>query len=76
MSGRKISCTPQIGIKRYLMRAGMTMETALDAWFRIAKRASWQSVMEVRKIFAKADAVKKWTASIIKARRRVPQLSA
>ena len=42
------------------------LEIALDAWFRIAKKASWQSLMDVRKTFASADAVDKWTVFNIK----------
>lgn len=37
------------------------LEPALDAWFRIAKRAAWQDLTEVRRTFASADAVEKWT---------------
>jgi mRNA interferase HigB len=36
-------------------------ETALDVWFRIAKAALWQNLAEVRRTFASADAVGKWT---------------
>ncbi|HEV2713613.1 MAG TPA: type II toxin-antitoxin system HigB family toxin [Terriglobales bacterium] len=42
------------------------LETALDAWFRIAKRAFWQSLTDVRKTFATADAVGKWTIFNVK----------
>jgi len=42
------------------------LETALDAGFRIAKKASWQNLMDVRKTFANADAVDKWTVFNIK----------
>jgi mRNA interferase HigB len=42
------------------------LETGLDAWFRIAKRAFWQSLADVRKTFATADAVEKWTVFNIK----------
>lgn len=37
------------------------MESALDAWFRIAKRAIWQDLTDVRRTFASADAVERWT---------------
>jgi mRNA interferase HigB len=40
--------------------------TALDAWFRIAKHAAWHDLAEVRKTFASADAVEKWTVFNIK----------
>jgi mRNA interferase HigB len=42
------------------------VETALDAWFRIAKRALWQSLADVRETFATADCVQKWTIFNIK----------
>lgn len=42
------------------------LETALDAWFRIAQKASWQNLMDVRNTFANADAVDKWTVFNIK----------
>ncbi|PYV78765.1 MAG: type II toxin-antitoxin system HigB family toxin [Acidobacteria bacterium] len=42
------------------------LETALDAWFRIAKKAAWQNLMDVRRTFANADAVDKCTVFNIK----------
>jgi len=42
------------------------LEAALDAWFRIAKRALWQDLTDVRRTFATADAVEKWTVFNIK----------
>jgi mRNA interferase HigB len=42
------------------------LEPALDAWFRIAKKALWQNLADVRKTFASADAVEKWTVFNIK----------
>ena len=42
------------------------LESALDAWFRIAKQALWQDLTELRKTFATADAVEKWTVFNIK----------
>ena len=41
-------------------------ETALDAWFRITKRAVWHDVADVRKTFATADPVERWTVFNIK----------
>ena len=38
----------------------------LDVWFGIAKRTLWQDLSEVRKTFATADAVEKWTVFNIK----------
>jgi mRNA interferase HigB len=37
------------------------VESALDAWFRIAKKARWQNLADVRRTFVTADAVEKWT---------------
>jgi mRNA interferase HigB len=42
------------------------LESPLDVWFRIAKRASWQSLTDVRKTFSAADVVDKWTVFNIK----------
>ncbi len=40
--------------------------SALDVWFRIAKRAVWQDLTEVRQTFSSADAVEKWTVFNVK----------
>jgi mRNA interferase HigB len=45
------------------------IEASLDVWFRIAKRATWQGLAEVRKTFAGADAVERWTIFNIKGNR-------
>lgn len=37
------------------------VEAPLDVWFRVAKRASWQTLGDVRKTFSSADLVDKWT---------------
>jgi mRNA interferase HigB len=42
------------------------LEGPLDAWFRIAKKASWKSSADVRKTFSSVDAVGKWTIFNIK----------
>jgi mRNA interferase HigB len=42
------------------------LEGPLDAWFRIAKKASWGSLADVRKTLSSADAVGKWTVFNIK----------
>ena len=42
------------------------LETSLDVWYRIAKRASWRSLADVRKMWASADAVGKYTVFNIK----------
>lgn len=38
----------------------------LDAWYRIAKKAAWQSLEDVRKVFPSADGVGKFTVFNIK----------
>jgi len=42
------------------------LEGPLDAWFRIAKRAWWKNLVDVRKTFSNADDVGKWTVFNIK----------
>ena len=39
---------------------------SLDAWFRIAKKAEWHSLDDVRRIFPAADAVSKFTVFNVK----------
>jgi len=38
----------------------------LDVWYRIAKKAEWKSLMDVRVVFPAADAVEKFTVFNIK----------
>jgi mRNA interferase HigB len=42
------------------------LEGPLDAWFRIAKKADWQSLTDVRKTLSTADVVGRWTVFNIK----------
>jgi mRNA interferase HigB len=42
------------------------LEGPLDVWFRIAKRATWKSLADVRETFSSADVVGKWTLFNIK----------
>jgi mRNA interferase HigB len=42
------------------------LEGPLDAWFRIAKKATWRNLAEVRKTFSSRDSVSKWTVFNIK----------
>jgi mRNA interferase HigB len=42
------------------------LEGPLDAWFRVAKKASWRNLSEVRETFSTADAVEKWTIFNVK----------
>jgi mRNA interferase HigB len=42
------------------------LEGPLDAWLRIAKRASWKSLADVRMTFSRADAAGKWTVFNVK----------
>jgi mRNA interferase HigB len=55
--------------RKRLKRAALRhpeLEAALDAWFRIARKADWQSLADVRKTFAAADAVEKWMVFNVK----------
>jgi mRNA interferase HigB len=38
----------------------------LDIWYRVAKKADWNSLIEVRRMFPTADAVDKFTVFNIK----------
>lgn len=38
----------------------------LDVWYRIAKKAEWQSLEDVRKVYPSADGVGKFTVFNIK----------
>jgi mRNA interferase HigB len=40
--------------------------TALDIWYRIAKKAEWKNLMDVRRVLPTADAVGKFTVFNIK----------
>ena len=42
------------------------LEGPLDAWFRIAKKADWRNLPDVKRTFATADTVGKWTVFNIK----------
>jgi mRNA interferase HigB len=42
------------------------LEAPLDAWYRIAKVALWRNLPDVRKTFANADSMAKWTVFNIK----------
>ena len=57
-----------ISRKKLLQAASMHSELAgpLDAWYRIARKARWTSLMEVRRVFPSADAVGKFTVFNIK----------
>jgi mRNA interferase HigB len=45
------------------------LEAPLDVWFRIAKKASWQNLADVRKTIASADLVNRWTVFNVKRNR-------
>jgi mRNA interferase HigB len=55
-------------LKEAVARRG-DLEVPLDVWFRIAKKADWKSLADVRKTFSTADAVGKWTVFNIKGNR-------
>ncbi len=38
----------------------------LDVWYRIAKKAEWRNILEVRRVFPAADAVDRFTVFNIK----------
>ena len=38
----------------------------LDVWYRVAKKAEWKNLMDVRRAFPTADAVEKFTVFNIK----------
>ena len=40
---------------------GSDLGAALDVWYRIALKASWESIVDVRKIFPSTDAVGVYT---------------
>jgi mRNA interferase HigB len=42
------------------------LEAPLDAWFRIANKATWRDLGDIRKTFSSADATGKWTGLNIK----------
>ena len=42
------------------------LEAPLDAWFRIAKRAVWETLTDVRRTFSSADSVERFTVFNIK----------
>jgi mRNA interferase HigB len=39
---------------------------SLDVWYRVAKKAEWKNLMDVRRVFPTADAVDKFTVFNIK----------
>ena len=41
-------------------------EAALHAWFKVAESATWRSINEVRKTYASADSIGKFTVFNIK----------
>ncbi len=42
------------------------LEAPLDTWYRIAKRADWKSLADVRKTWASADSVGRYTVFNVK----------
>ena len=38
----------------------------LDAWYRVAKKAEWKNMMDVRQVFPTADAIEEFTVFNIK----------
>jgi mRNA interferase HigB len=56
--------------RKRLLEAAQThgdgLDIALDVWFRIALRASWKSLADIRQVFPSADGVGKYTVFNIK----------
>jgi mRNA interferase HigB len=55
--------------RKKLLEAGeqhADLAKPLDVWYRIAKKADWKSLMEVRRVFPTADAVGRFTVFNIK----------
>ena len=42
------------------------LDAPLDAWYKITKQASWESIVDVRRTFSSADAVENCTVFNIK----------
>ena len=42
------------------------LAASLDVWYRVAKRAQWKSIVDVRLLFPSADAVGRYTVFNIK----------
>lgn len=42
------------------------LSTALDAWYRLARKAEWRSLADVRRLFPSADAAGRFTVFNIK----------
>jgi mRNA interferase HigB len=57
-----------ISRKKLLEAANVYPELSgpLDVWYRIAKKARWRNLMQVRQVFPSADAVDKFTVFNIK----------
>lgn len=58
--------------RRRLLEAALLhadLAAPLDAWYRIAKKAEWRSLEEMRMVFPSADAVGKYTVFNIKSNR-------
>lgn len=57
-----------IGRKKPLEAAARyaALAVQLDVWYRVARRAEWKSLAEVRQVFPSADAVGKYTVFNIK----------
>jgi mRNA interferase HigB len=66
--GHRLHIISRKKLKEAATRHG-DVEAPLDVWFRIAKRASWQNLADVRKTFASADLVNRSTVFNIKGNR-------
>lgn len=62
------ACLHVISRKKLLEAAERYRDLAgpLDGWYRIARKAEWRSVIEVKRVFPSADAVGQFTVINIK----------
>ena len=63
-----MDCVHVISRKKLLEAAGRHagLGGPLDVWYRIAKRAEWANLMDVRRVFPSADAAGEFTVFNIK----------
>jgi mRNA interferase HigB len=55
--------------RRKLLQAAeehKNLSEPLDVWYRVAKKAEWNNLMDVRQVFPTADAVQEFTVFNIK----------
>jgi mRNA interferase HigB len=69
-ANRELQSTVHIISRKMLLEAAQThgdgLDVALDVWYRIARKASWKSLADVRQVFPSADGVGRYTVFNIK----------